>query len=452
MPALEDFATWEPLLRLVRDGLDGPSGRASGFVGQGSWSVPVPRPAPVPGRASLVSDMQEEWDAVELVRDALGDAEEVSFVVDFEEDGRTVLRLIDPRPAAEKAIGNAGPGALVLIKGAVPEPWRRLPEPAPDASPAPTADAALLERTLRERLPDAIGATGEEIAAAEARLGVPLPEELRALYRVTRGRFDDLNGDYEAMTAYAIAVRSELLPLDELYIADPESRPAPWRFAAGAAVVTRPDDAVQGVVGSPGWIAFADNGGGDRYAIDLTPGPKGRLGQVILLSHEEYIGAEHIADSLTDMVVHDRRSAWVPSRERPRAVAHVNRVSLPSVEAAAHPDLEVLHLGVWEDEPLGLAPVFGCPRLRTLTAYPGTLADPLEITRLEHLEYLALPAADWRVLLDADAVPRTLLAAGFESYEDDPLVLASLANELLALFERPLITETVLEGVLERRR
>ncbi|MEV5568401.1 SMI1/KNR4 family protein [Spirillospora sp. NPDC052269] len=448
MPALEDFATWEPLLRLVRDGLPGKSGRASGFISQGSWSVPVPRPAPVPGQTFMVSDMQDEWDAVELVRNSLGDLDGIEFVVDTEPDGRTTLRLLHTGPAAQRAVGNAAPGELVFVEGAVPEPWRRLPEPSPDATPAPTADAELLERTLRERLPNAISAAGEEIAAAEARLGVTLPDELKALYRVTRADHADLNGDYEAVSALVNAVRCELFTLDGLYIADAESRPVPWEFAAGEAVVTRPDDAVQGVVGSPGWIAFGDNGGGDRFAIDLTPGPKGHLGQVILLSHEENIGGELIADSLTDMVVHDRSSEWRPSGGPSRAVAHVNIARLPSIEAAAHPDLEVLHLGVWEDEPFSLAPVFDCPRLRTLTAYAGTLADPLEITRLENLEYLSLTPEDWRVLLDADAVPGTLLAAGFEGYQHDPLALTSLANELLALCERPLITETVLEGVL----
>ncbi|MCF2434730.1 hypothetical protein LV779_08280 [Streptomyces thinghirensis] len=44
--------------------------------------------------------------------------------------------------------------------------------------------------------------------------------------------------------------------------------------------------------------------------------------------------------------------------------------SLPSIEAAAHPGLEVLSIGVWDAEPLSLAPVFGLSRLRTLVAYP----------------------------------------------------------------------------------
>ena len=69
-------------------------------------------------------------------------------------------------------------------------------------------------------------------------------------------------------------------------------------------------------------------------------------------------------------------------------MARVNRVALKSIQAAAHPGLEILSIGVWDGEPLTLAPVTGLPHLRTLTAFPGTLADPLEIagTGLEFLE------------------------------------------------------------------
>ncbi|MFC4909354.1 SMI1/KNR4 family protein [Actinomadura gamaensis] len=450
MPALDDFATWEPLLKLMRAALDAPEGRAAGSIAPGVWSVPVKRPPMTPGRAMRIEDMQEERDAVRRVQEALGGRDEISFIADFEASGRIVLRLIHQTTTARPGMGTNGPGSVVLVDGAVPEPWRRLPEPAPDAAPSPTADAALLERTLRERLPDAIGATDEEIAAAEARLGIALPEELKAIYRVTRSRWSDFDGD-EAMNSHASAVRAKLYPLDSLYIADAASRPAfsppLWEYAATEAVVTRPDSAVQGLVGSPGWIAFGEDRGGDVYAIDLTPGPAGYTGQVIFLSRSARIGAEPVADSLTDMIVHGRET-WGRTPDATPEVAYVNVGNRSSVKAAAHPDLEVLHLGVWEDEPHSLAPVFGCPKLRTLAAYPDTLADPLEITRLAGLEYLGLSAAYWRVLLDADAVPRSLLAAGFEGHDDDPLERVENANRLLALFGRPQITQTVVEGVL----
>ncbi|TXS57849.1 SMI1/KNR4 family protein [Streptomyces sp. t39] len=456
MSSVHDLTTWEPLLRLMlRDNagrLATPGGYVAGKVGRGSWSVPVARPAFQLGRAALVSDMQDEWDAVAAVRDVLEEegVDEVSFVMESPAPGAVRVHFIDLGPAVESGVAQHI-GALLLVEGAVPEPWRRLPDPSPDAVPAPTADPALLGRTLRERLPDAIGATGDEIAATESRLGITLPEELKALYRVVRARWEDLGEDYGAATRMTKAVGCELLALDEVYVADNASRPAPWKYGSMDAVETRSGAAVQGLVGSPGWIVFGDTGGGDRIAVDLTPGPGGHLGQVIVMSHEENIGAGLVADSLTDLVLDRRAEDGRGAGTRPGkpAVAWVNRSSIPSVEAAAHPGLEALSIGVWEDDPVSLEPLFGLPRLRTLTAYPGVLADPLEIARLGGLEFLDLTPEDWRVLLDADAVPRGLLAAAIEVHgERNPLEIAELADEILALWDRPPITRTVIEADL----
>ncbi|GAB2819072.1 SMI1/KNR4 family protein [Streptomyces chlorus] len=460
MSSLHDFATWEPLLRLVRasnaEQLAAPSGFVTGHISLGSWSVPVQRPRPVPWRASQVEDVQDEFTAVERVQAALkaDGANGVSFMVETAPGGKTLLHIVEPGPAVEPGFMSPFVGALLLVDDAVPEPWRRLPEMVPGAAPAPSADPALLERTLRERLPDAIGATETEIAETEARLGIPLPDELKALYRVTRARWQDWSGDYETAERHGDAVGCELFSLDGLYIADARSRPCPWQFAATDAVVTPSDAAVQGLVGSPGWIVFGDNGGGDRLALDLTPGPGGHTGQVIVIDHERNVGAGLRADSLTDMVL-NRPDGWYSGRDAdsPPVVARVNVRSLDSVEAAAHPELEVLGIGVWEGEPLSLAPVVGLPRLRTLTVYPGTLADPLEIAGLTGLEYLSLGPEEWRVLLDAGAVPRSLSAAAIEVWGGQhPLPFLALANELLALWDRPLITRTVLEAGLDTGR
>lgn len=253
-----------------------------------------------------------------------------------------------------------------------------------------------------------------------------------------------------------MAVRCELLALSEVYIAHASSRPSPWRYAATEAVQSVPDAAVQGVVGSPGWIVFGGNGGGDMCALDLTPGPCGNYGQIIMISHDERVGAALLADSLTAFVT-DRqpeRRAHSNGHNQPPLVARVNRIAHSSIEAAVHPGLEVLQIGVWEGEPLSLAPLVNLPRLRTLTAYPGTLADPLEIAGLSGLEYLSLAPQDWRALLDADAVPRSLSAAGIETLggsSQHPLAQTDLANEILALWDRPLIRKTVLEGELPAR-
>lgn len=101
------------------------------------------------------------------------------------------------------------------------------------------------------------------------------PDELKVLYRVARARWEDWGDDYERAERVSDAVGCELFSLDELYLADAPSRPSPWKFAAMKAVGTPSDAAVRGLVGSPGWIVFGDNGGGDRVAVDLTPGPHG---------------------------------------------------------------------------------------------------------------------------------------------------------------------------------
>ncbi|GHD55074.1 hypothetical protein GCM10010317_039750 [Streptomyces mirabilis] len=245
------------MLRLLRtadaESIAAPGGYVAGRIGQHGSSLPMPRRRPQPGRALQIEDMQDEFDAVERVRGALADTgvDDISFAAEISRDGSAVLHLLHPSPAAEPGIGNAHPGSLILVEDAVPEPWRRLPEPVPAAVPAPSVDLASLERTLRERIPDAIGATEAEIAGAEARLGVVLPDELKVLYRVTRARWEDWGDDHEAAERVSDAVGCELFSLDELYIADAPSRPSSWKFAAMKAVGTPPDAAVQGLVGSP---------------------------------------------------------------------------------------------------------------------------------------------------------------------------------------------------------
>ncbi|MFF4378671.1 SMI1/KNR4 family protein [Kitasatospora sp. NPDC001547] len=457
MSALHDFATWEPLLTLLRaEHADRPAagtGHLAGTVSSTGWSLPLDHRSVQPRRRQAVAR------AGAPVQRALAEAglREAMFAADVSPDGRTVLHVFGDSPAVESGSELPSPGTLVLVEGAVAEPWRRLPSPAPGAVPAPSADPALLERTLRERLPDAVGATEEEIAAAEERLGVALPEELKALYRVTRvspagpGGSGDWEADFAEIQAAGSAVGCELSSLDGLFVADAATRPCPWQYAATKAAATPPDAAVQALVGSPGWIAFGGNGG-DTFAVDLTPGPRGHLGQVILIDHEQSIGAELYGESLTELVL-SRFSNEAPAdhhERRPPVAARVgDHHELDDLASAAHPDLEVVRIFRRSGAPLGLAPVAGLPRVRTLTAHPGTLADPLEVTGLPGLEYLGLGPYEWRVLLDAGAVPSGLSAAGVEVRGDEhPLAVVAVANDLLALRDRPPIPHTTVEGHL----
>ncbi|GAB2606735.1 SMI1/KNR4 family protein [Paractinoplanes abujensis] len=439
MPSLDDFATWAGLARLLTVGNQQTLLADGGFV---AGSV-AGRTSSFTGRVGngSAAHHQAQAEAVGLISAALAEAGRghVAFALRVTPAGQATLDLFDHGPAVER-LPSAYPESMILVEGAVPEPWRREPEPTPHATPAPTADPARLERLLRERLPGDTGATGEELAATEARLGVPLPAELATLYRATRGGADD--------DEHAGAIGCYLLPLDELTVADARWRRPSWRYGAAEAVRTPPHAVVQGLPGSPGWIVFASDGGSARFAVDLTPGPAGHLGQIIVLDGPA-IGADLVADSLTDMVEHGSHH-WRPGRaaEFP-AVARINDAGFATVEAAAHPELEVLTVGRRDGDPVRLAAVAGLPRLRTVQVQPGLLADPLEVTGLPALEYVELGTREWRTLLTRGAVPDSLLAAGIAVEPGEPPEdVAALANEVLALRDRPRITRTTIRGDL----
>lgn len=273
MPAIRDFETWMLLLAFFRgsdpEGLASPGSYVAGAVSaQGSfgWSMSSgQRNASVEAGRSVAAQIGvDPSDPIGPVKDALREAgmARISFVVNFFRGGRAVLHLLEFGPAVEATAGGIGLGSLVLVEGALPELWRRQPAPAPHARPAASADPELLERTLRERLPGATGATEAEIADAEARLGIPLPEELEALYRVTRARSEDWGGDWEAAERVFTVVGCYPMPLGQLHIATAATRPLPWIYAATEAASTSPSGAVQALVGSPGWIAFGGDGAG----------------------------------------------------------------------------------------------------------------------------------------------------------------------------------------------
>lgn len=442
-PAIRAFGTWQPFLRALRDGPGAPGSYVAGRVNAGggfSWSAPPGRePAP----------LADARPAAAAVASALAGAglAGISYIADFGPHRQVTLDLLDLGPAVEVTGGDIGLGSLLLADGALPALWRRQPAPVTQAAPAASADPGLLERLLRGRLPAARGASEADLAQAGARLGMPLPAELRAVYRAAGAQPEGRDGDRDLRRRVRDAVGCDLLPLAAVHAATPATRPLPWSYAALEAGATGPDDPVQALAGSPGWLVFGGDGAGDQLAVDLTPGPGGSPGQVIVIAADENCGAGLIAGSLTGFVLGDREQQRASQFGGLPAVARVNRNSLASVGEAVSPDLEVLSVGARDGGPVSLAPLAGLPRLRTLTALAGTLADPLEIGALPGLEYLELGTADWRALLRAGAVPRGLLAAGVEpAAGQHPLEVVQLANELLARRGRPPVTRTALAG------
>ncbi|MEV3938109.1 SMI1/KNR4 family protein [Glycomyces sp. NPDC049804] len=321
---------------------------------------------------------------------------------------------------------------LVLVAGAVPEPARREPRTYPGRGLAPSADPERLERVLRERMPNAVGAGEDELAAVEARLGVPLPAELRAVLRVTRAEWSEQR-DIEALGGV------ELFGLDGIERASEADvrKGIPFPFLAAKAAVTGPDAAVQGLVDPPCWIVVGDHGGGsgDWVAVDLMPGPAGHVGQLVVVSHEEEIGAQLLAESFTALVLDGGIEDYEdnPGEAPPYAVM-VDSKQGHCVAAVATAELEVLRIGVWDAEPSDLTPLVGLPRLRTLIAHPGKIADPGVIGCLKGLEYLEIGPDEWEALLAADAVPRSLLAAGVSGYGHDPARVGAIYRALTRIW------------------
>jgi len=466
--SVRDFATWAPLLRLIWDENQAELTRLGSSL-SGSISPYMLR---FEGRTALTlrGHFGRRQAPDDTVRAALAadDMDSISFEARFSPDGHVTVLLFTGMDASGYP-GGATPyeTGVLRVPGAVPEPFRRLPSPSPAAVPHPSADPVVVGRLVRERYPDAVGATDEEIAVAEARIGMPLPAELRALYRVI-GRpvaveynydddeDDEDDGGYGSWgDAIGMVAKEALCSIDGVRVLGGSTRPFPgWPAGAMEAAVTPVGSAVQQLAGSPGWIQFADDHGSCRYAIDLSPADGGHVGQVISVWYEESIGAHLEAGSLAAFLQQERSADREYYRVGEPVIARAFQGGQADVDAVARPGLEVLHIGsagAWEG-PVSLAAFASLPRLRTLSVADGVLADPLEIGGLRHLESLEAGPGSWRVLLDAGAVPPDLMYAGFtwSSPANRPELefLTSLSNEIAALWNRPQITTTVLEGDL----
>jgi cell wall assembly regulator SMI1 len=158
------------------------------------------------------------------------------------------------------------------------------------------------------------GYTEEQIGAAEARMGLRLPEDLRALYRVV----------HDDVAEHGLLASQLLFPLEDVvagYLGDeddgligvPEYRAglgtAVWEddlFAHGRVVIGGlPHDAARRVSHSARWVTLGRNGGGRRFiAVDLDPGPKGTFGQLFEYEYGCDLPVEVISESVTALLRH----------------------------------------------------------------------------------------------------------------------------------------------------
>ena len=136
------------------------------------------------------------------------------------------------------------------------------------------------------------GATETELATLEGHLGHPLPPGLRAMLRVANG--DVCIGEYATLSTQTIA---QSWDIDQRLLAD------------GTYARFEPHHDSGGIL-KPGWwhpglIPVLEDSGGNQICIDLDPGPRGVVGQMVWWEvHEGPI--PHSADSLLTLL----RAHW----------------------------------------------------------------------------------------------------------------------------------------------
>lgn len=147
---------------------------------------------------------------------------------------------------------------------------------------------ARIEAWLQVRAPRVFaslqaGASAGELRAAEAALGVILPDDVRASYRRHNGQALP-RGQYSS--GPSLIDTWDLLPLDRLV-----QEWAAWKFLLDrgefSGITGEPDGPVRDDWWHPRWIPVAHDAGGNSLCLDLAPARGGAHGQLITLWHDD---------------------------------------------------------------------------------------------------------------------------------------------------------------------
>jgi cell wall assembly regulator SMI1 len=422
-------------------------------------------PFPRQGLASLASWFRDihGWEAIvlELTCRPSGAFELVVFRGALQagggpEDGWTLT--VDP------GFQPSEPGAVA--EGAEPSERRQAGDPAEAVERLRAVLQQHAERSgAKPEMPAPV--TEAQLAAAERRLGRPLPADLRALYLEADG-----DGDSEALAGYGWLPLDGALAERDAYIGVPTwfGWELGWRQVIFDA---DPPNTVRRCSGHPGWLPFATWSDGNFFAVDLAPAADGRPGQVIEVGRDFDDGPRYVASSVTAWLGQalGRPDTHPPQQSRDGSrklvVSALDERLTPGVQAihlndalspvdlvplSATPHLRRLHLNrcattdlspvaalpvedlavdlaseadllplaghphlaslaVGSQTPIDLAPLRTLPALRSLDLSRCPTPDLTFLADLPGLRYLALSPTQWTALITAGRLPAHLAAA-----------------------------------------
>lgn len=147
-----------------------------------------------------------------------------------------------------------------------------------------------LEHWLEANLPEvredlAPGCSEAAITDFESQIGRAFPENLKALYRLHDGQRDAVNtGPFYGLTFLSLAGAKTHWESWESII--DQWSPEEMTEASAFCTSAKPG-AVQALYANKYWIPFAYDYGGNHLGVDLDPGARGTLGQVINFGSDE---------------------------------------------------------------------------------------------------------------------------------------------------------------------
>lgn len=132
------------------------------------------------------------------------------------------------------------------------------------------------------------GVTDSQIKELEEKLGVQLPKDFVAFYKIHNGQ----NGTVSWMVD-----GEELLSFDRIWqewkvwkdLLDNKSFEEP----DGKPYMSEPEKGIKDVWWSDKWIPFTYDGAGNHLCLDLGPGTDGNYGQIIRMWHDDSLRSLH---------------------------------------------------------------------------------------------------------------------------------------------------------------